>query len=156
MKKYVYPFLCGLILLGGLLSSCGKESKVAIYHFYCNTSEFTQPAEITDPGMQDAYTQFLTDYMSDLLKLKLEETCQVDITGGKFTDEDTRNLAKYNSHLLELKKLESFYRKRLAEFGNQGSASFRIKTVYSLSRSVPADYAPAVTLQEYTFELKYN
>ncbi len=150
MKKSYISILCGLILLGGFLSSCGKESKVAIYHFYCDTAEFTQPGEIQDPAMREAYSRFLTDFMSDLVKLNLVDTHQVDIVNGKFSAEDEKQLAEYKSHLPALKEIESSYRKKAAAL----AAPFHIKVVYTLSRSVPADASPAVSLQEYSFELK--
>ena len=144
-------FICGLILFAGLFSSCGKEYKVTVYQLICDTSEFTQPQTIKDPEVQSAYTQFLFD----IGKLGINETWQVEVVNDKFKKEDDKAEAKYNSHLPEVKELESTYKKMIEGFGTRSESSFYAKVVYKLSKSVPADYSTE-RLQEYSFELKYD
>lgn len=145
----------GLLIIASIVTSCGKITKVTLYNFYCDAVEYTLPTEVTDPELQDAYMLLLDDLMNDLVKLNLNDLWQVDVTGDDFGPEDAKAEATYASHLPEVKALESKYKKRIEDLSKGSSSSFCIKVVYNLSRSVPADYSPAVYLQEYHFELRY-
>lgn len=43
MKRFIHilSIVCGAFILAGLLTSCGKETKVVVYQLVCDTVEFT-------------------------------------------------------------------------------------------------------------------
>ena len=145
----------GLFLLCCLLTSCEKITKVTLYNIYCDTAEYTPPTDVTDPALHDAYMQLLDDLMSDLVRINANDLWQVDVINDNFGPEDAKAEAAYARHLPEVKDLESKYKKRIEDLSKGSSSSFYIKVVYTLSRSVPADYSSATYLQEYHFELRY-
>ena len=149
--KRILNTTVGLVLLACLFQSCGEEYKVTIYQLICDTAEFTQPQTIKDPDVQNVYLQFLTD----LGRLGINETWQVNVVNGNFSAEDAKAKTLYSSHLPEVKKLEAAYRKRIEELGTRSESSFCAKVIYKLSKSVPADNS-SERLQEYSFELKYD
>ena len=153
MKKWIF---IALVLLSGVFASCGKEQKLAVYLFYCDTSEFTPEREIEDAEMRTVYTGILVDLLTELSNLRLNDKWDVWVVNDDFSAEDVKAEAEYDKHLPAVKDLESRYKKRIAEIGLQSESSFNIKVVYNLSRSVPADYSSAVYLREYSFDLRYN
>ena len=155
IKRIAY-FLSGLVLVTGLLTSCAEEYKVAVYRTTCGPIEYTGPDQVTDPELQDFYTQLLTDLMTDLSKLLLDGMWQVNVSDDNYKPEDDKKVTQFNKRLPEVKELEAKFKKRIADYGKPSGSSFCIKVQYILSRSVPADYSPAVCLQEYRFELRYN
>ena len=153
MKRFIHilSIVCGAFILAGLLTSCGKETKVVVYQLVCDTVEFTQPQTIKDSEVQNLYLQFL----EDLSKLGLNKTWQAEVVNDKFSAEDAKAEALYQSHLPKLKELEAAYKKAIGNLGPRSESSIYAKVVYKLSKSIPAD-AFSERLQEYAFELKYN
>ena len=140
-----------MVLLAGILSSCGKEYKVTVYQLYLDMTEFTQPQTIKDLEVKSLYTGLWTD----LSNLNLNDTWQVEVINDKFSAEDSKAEARYDSNLPKVKELESSYKKKIEELGGRSESSFYTKIVYKLSKSVPADYS-SECLREYYFELKYD
>ena len=153
MKKWL---LIALVLLSGVFASCGKEQKLAVYLFYCDTSEFTPDRVIEDPELRSVYSTLLVDLMTELSNLRLNDKWDSWVVNDKFSVEDVKAEAEYDKHLPAIKDLEARYKERIGGIGLQSESSFYIKVVYNLSRSVPADYSSAVYLREYSFDLKYN
>ena len=154
-KRILY-FVSGLVLFTGLLTSCAEEYKVAVYRTTCGPIEYTGPDQVTDPELQDFYTQLLTDLMTDLSKLLLDGMWQVNVSNENYKPEDEKKVNLFNKRLPEVKELETMFKKRIEDYGKPSGSTFCIKVQYVLSRSVPADYSPAVCLQEYSFQLAFR
>ena len=156
MKKIGFLFLCGLVLLTGVFSSCNKEDKLALYYFYCDVTDRTAPSEIQDPAMRAVYVQLLTDFIDDLSKLKMSEIYETNVVNGKFGPEDEKQVAKYDVRLQDLKDLEDKYRKRVEGLGEQSGLAFYFQVAFKLTRSTPADFSSTVTLREYYFDIRHG
>lgn len=154
--KRIFYFISGLVLLAGLSTSCAEEYKVAVYLTTCGPVEYTSPDDIADPDLQDFYMRILADLMQELSILRLDGMRQVNVYNDNFTSEDEKKVNGFNKRLPEVQKLETTFKKRIEDYGMSSKSSFFIKVQYALSRSVPADNTPALCLQEYSFELRYN
>ena len=145
--------LCGLILVSGLLTSCGKEFKVTQYQIIFGTSDISQPRDIPDEEVRTVYLQLIDDV--NRLKPRVDDYWQVEVINDRFGPEDENAIAQYNSNLSVVKNLEAACKKKIEDLGTYPESSFYAKVIYQVKRSVPADYS-SDCLQEYTFELKYN
>ncbi|MBO4536939.1 MAG: hypothetical protein J5702_07000 [Bacteroidales bacterium] len=155
VKRILY-LISGIILLSGVFASCEQAYKVTIYRLTCGATEYTGPGDIADPNLEAVYIRLLDDLMNDLSLLRLDEMWTVNIYDDNFKEQDEKRVAQFNKYLPKVKELEATYKKRIEEIEITSTSSFCIKLQYILSRSVPADYASALCLQEYSFELKYN
>lgn len=155
IQRILY-FIGGLVLLTGIFTSCAEEYKVAVYRTTCGPVEYTSPDDITDPDLKAFYTQIQADLMTELSILRLDGMWQVNVYNDNFKAADEKKVSGFNKRLAEVKELEATFKKRIEDYGKPSASSFYIKVQYVLSRSVPADYTPALCLQEYNFELRYN
>lgn len=146
-------FICGLILVSGLLASCAKETKLTQYQITFGTSDISQPRDITDIEVRNVYLQLIDDINN--LKTRVDDYWQIDVINDRFSPEDENAIARYNSHLTEVKELEAACKRKIEDLGTRYESSFYAKVIYQLKRSVPAD-GSSDCLKEYTFELKYN
>jgi hypothetical protein len=158
IKTHIYGrkiilFLCGLILVSGLLTSCGKEFKVTQYQIIFGTSDISQPRDIPDEEVRTVYLQLIDDV--NRLKTVVDDYWQIEVVNDRFGPEDENAIARYNSRLTQVKDLEAACKRKIEALGAHPESSFYAKVIYQVKRSVPADYS-SDCLQEYTFELKYN
>ena len=147
---------CGLFLAVSLFASCSKETTLVNYSFYFNEEDYTQPSEIADPEIRTFYT----DLREGFAKLQANDLWQIDVINRKYGPDDEKAEARFFETLVAIKECESLYRKEIGKLGAHEGSSFHVKYVYRLSRDVPADhfttgYSPT-TLQEYSFELRYD
>ena len=151
--RRIILFLCGLILVSGLLTSCGKEFKVTQYQIIFGTSDISQPRDIPDEEVRTVFLQLIDDV--NRLKTVVDDYWQIEVVNDRFGPEDENAIARYNSRLTQVKNLETACKRKIEALGTHPESSFYAKVIYQVKRSVPADYS-SDCLQEYTFELKYN
>ena len=152
LGKRILSLFCGLVILF-LFASCEKEIKLTQYQIDLGMSEYTQPAEITDPVLRDFYMHIMTEVAEHLYELS--DAWSTEITNDRFNSKDKEALAKYNSVLPKVKECEALCKKEIEQSDIQSISSFYMRVYCRLTRSVPAD-GLSLCLDEYSFELKYN
>ena len=153
VKKFIrlITAFCVLTVCSGIVSSCTKDyiSTSYMISFSIDMNGFTQPKNIPDPEIRETYLQMVTDINN--LGSVTNNSWQVEVVNCKYDKEDRKAEEMYDSHLAEIKEMETKCRNIIDNLEIREGSSFQVKVDYTLKR-----WSPAVTLKEYTFELRYN
>lgn len=141
----------GLIICTCLMSSCGKEETKTSYMISFGWSELTQSREIQDPEIREAYEQLLSDIYN--LKPTTDACWDVWIANNDYKTQDKEAENKFNSHLADVKQIETGCRKIIDNMEIREGSSFFVVVEYTLKRW---DVHENTDLQKYSFELRYN
>lgn len=149
--KHMLAVFCGLIICTCLLSSCKKESTNTSYTITFGWTDLTQPRDIPDPEIRAAYDQILTDIYN--LKPTTDDYWQVWVVNNNYKAEDKKAEGKFNSHLADVKQMETRCKDVIENLEIRAGSSFSVSVVYKLKRW---DTKESADLQKYDFELRYN
>lgn len=141
---------CGLILCTCLMSSCEKETKTG-YMISFGWSELTQSRDIPDPEIREVYEQILTDIYN--LKPTIDASWEVWVSDDSYKAKDKDAEEKFNSHLADVKQIETRCKKTIDNLEIREGSSFFVTVEYTLKRW---DVNESTDLQKYSFELRYN
>ena len=142
---------CGVIICTCLMSSCGKEETKTSYMISFGWSELTQSRDIQDPEIREVYEQLLSDIYN--LKSTTDAFWEVWIADNNYKTKDKDAENKFNSHLEDVKQIETRCKKVIDNLEIREGSSFFVVVEYTLKRW---DVNENTDLQSYIFELRYN